>query len=154
MFEKQGMWASDGLQLSKWGTEEVQVGRRVRCDREGLGDVATVGDCREKPLQLSHRIVQGLFEKVMLPIPCSKSCVPLGVTAPAASLRYLYSNAHSMGNKQGELEIVYSHRAIISLQSRSHCGTVCVSAMLSWRTISFLGKTGNVEELSFMRGNN
>ena len=40
-----------------------------------------------------------------MPIPHPKSsCVPLGVTAPATSLKCLYTNASSMGNKQDELD--------------------------------------------------
>ena len=40
-----------------------------------------------------------------LQIPHLKSsCVPLGVPAPAASLKCLYTNASSVGNKQDELD--------------------------------------------------
>lgn len=44
-------------------------------------------------------------EEIPLQIPPLKSCVPLGIPAPAAYLKCLYTNVHNMGNKQEELEI-------------------------------------------------
>ena len=77
----------------------------VRCDREGLRDVVTVEDCREKALSCPVGMYKGSSEKATLPILRPKSsCVPLGVTAPTASLKCLYTNTCSVGNKQDELE--------------------------------------------------
>lgn len=93
--------SSQGFILSLTGE-----GWGVRCDREGLEDVVTVRDCREKPLSGPIGSHEGSSEEIMLLISRLKSsCVPLGVTAPTASLKCLYSKACLMGNKQEELEI-------------------------------------------------
>lgn len=48
----------------------------------------------------------------MLPIAQLKvSCIPLEIPAPSASQKCLYSNAHSMGNNQEELEIYVQSQA-------------------------------------------
>ena len=77
---------------------------------EGLGEVVTadtVEDSREKHLSCPIGSSKDSSEKVMISIPCPEfsSCIPPGVTMPAASLKCLYTNARSMGNKQDELEI-------------------------------------------------
>ena len=75
-------------------------------DGEGLVDVVIVGDRKEKPLDCPVGSCEDSLEEVPLQIPHLKSsCVPLGVTAPAASLKCLYTNASSVGNKQEDLEI-------------------------------------------------
>lgn len=97
----------------------------IRCDREGLRDVVTVGDCGEKPLSCPIGSCKGSSEEAMAPILRPKSsCVPLGVTA-------------------------------ISLQSRRGGGAARLTGMLSQRAKSFLEKTGwasEVEELPFCHG--
>ena len=103
---EQALW--DDYQGFKLGL--TGEGKGVRSDREGLGEVVTavtVEDSREKPLSCPIGLSEGSSEKVMIPVPHpeSSSCVPPGVTAPAASLKCLYTNAQSVGNKQDELEI-------------------------------------------------
>ena len=94
-------------------------------DREGIGDVVIVGDCREKPSNCPAGSSGTSSEEVILPIPCLKpSRVPLGssggklqisfgglredpsikVVCQKAQLKCLSTNACRMGNKQGELE--------------------------------------------------
>ena len=103
---EQALWADyQGFKLGLMGE-----GRGAKSDRERLGEVVTavtVEDSREKPLSCPIGLSEGSSEKVMIPIPHleSSSCIPPGVTAPAASLKCLYTNARSMGNKQDELEI-------------------------------------------------
>ena len=81
------------------------------------------------------------------------SRVPRGAAAPAASLKCLYTNAHSMGHKQGELEIcVWSqgHDLIAVTQTWWESSCDCSAAM---EGCVLLGKTGwgsEVEELPFM----
>lgn len=83
---------------SAWQTESMSnrfealrpdkdEGLESRCDREELRDVVTTEDCREKPVSCPIGSCEESSEKVTLPIPCPKSFrVPLGLTAPAASL--------------------------------------------------------------------
>ncbi|XP_068531176.1 uncharacterized protein [Anas acuta] len=107
---EQALWADyQGFKLGLMGE-----GRGAKGDREGLGEVitaVTVED-REKLLSSPIGLSEGSSEKVAFPIPCpvSSSCIPPGVTAPAASLKCLYTNARSMGNKQDELEICVRSR--------------------------------------------
>ena len=80
-----------------WGSRLKIVGKilRVVCSRMGL--------------------FEGSSEKAMIPIPRpeSFSCIPPGITAPAASLKSPYTNARSMGNKEEELEICVGSGATI-----------------------------------------
>ena len=118
---EQTLWID--YQGFKLGPEGERMG--VRCDREGLRDVVTVGDCGEKPLSCPIGSCKGSSEEAMAPILRPKSsCVPLGVTA-------------------------------ISLQSRRGGGAARLTGMLSQRAKSFLEKTGwasEVEELPFCHG--
>lgn len=59
------------------------------CDREGPGNVVTLGNRSEKSLICPKGSCEDSSEKVTLPI---------------AQLNWLYINAHSLGNKQEELE--------------------------------------------------
>ena len=102
---EQALWTDyQGFKLGLMGE-----GRGAKGDREGLGEVittVTVED-REKLLSSPIGLSEGSSEKVafLIPRPVSSCCVLPGVTAPAASLKYLYTNAWSMGNKQDELKI-------------------------------------------------
>jgi len=75
------------------------------------------------------------------------SCTPPGKPAcSTSSLKRLYTNACSMGDKQEEL-------AMTSLQLQRHSGTACMTGMLSWMATDSLGKTdqqGEVLELLYV----
>jgi len=94
-----------------------------------------LGDCREKPLNCPIGLCDDSSEKVTLLILHPKSCVPLGVTAPAASLMCQYTNVCSINRISWRT--VYSCRAMISLQSWRHVRMACMTGVLSWQAMSF-----------------
>lgn len=79
--------------------------------------------------------------------------IPLGIPSPSTSLKCLYTNACSMRIKQEALEICMRSQNMILLWSWRHGRTACITGMLSWMAIHFLGKScqwGNAAELLFM----
>lgn len=113
-------------------------GGEVPCDREEPGKV-TMGSCREKPLNYPIGISQDFLEKIALPTAQLKSCIPLGIPAPSASLKCLYTSAYNMGNKQEELKICVqskSHDIVViteTCQDSSHDWIAVVSGYVLFR---------------------
>ena len=78
-------------------------------------------------------------EKIALPTAQLKSCIPLGIPAPSASLKCLYTSAYNMGNKQEELKICVqskSHDIVViteTCQDSSHDWIAVVSGYVLFR---------------------
>ena len=106
-----------------------------------------------KTSELSPRIMSGLLGEGHVADTLSKpSCVPLIVTAPAASIKCLHTDVHSMRNKQDELEICVRSQGcdFIAITETWWNSSHDWNGGLFFSFFRRMGWGSEVEELSFM----